>query len=245
MKKVDENVIKQFLNDPQFIVPAPPRSNRDCDKIKTDVDIYLEGKDIHYTGSVPTLTNSPTVKRYRRVAARILITAVIMLSILIGSGVVAYQRNLIDFHNGTLVFNFSDIATEPSMLKYTRLKERILESGISPLYLPQMFEESTAEDIKISTTDLSTVAQFTVVLTVDNQEIDVMCNIEAFTDPTMMDNYAVSGTGDFKKIETANAEVYLTTNEKQTDIRYAIGKVIYNMKVAADLDTAVRIAKTI
>lgn len=58
------------------------RTNRDCDKIKMDVDTYLEGKDIHYTGSVPTLTNSPTVKRYRRVAARILITAVIMLSIL-------------------------------------------------------------------------------------------------------------------------------------------------------------------
>ena len=245
MKKVDKNVIKQLLNDPQFIVPAPPRTNRDCDKIKMDVDTHLEGKDVHYAGSVPTLTNSPTVKKYRRVAARILITAIIMLSILIGSGVVAYQRNLIDFHNGTLIFNFSDIATEPSMLQYTRLKKRILESGISPLYLPQIFEESTAEDIKISTTDLSTVAQFTVVLTVNNQKINVMCSIEAFTDPTMMDNYAVSGADDFKKIETANAEVYLTTNEKQTDIRYAIGKVIYNMKVAADLDTAVRIAKTI
>lgn len=244
MKKVDENVIKQFLDDPQFIVPAPPRTNRECDKIKMDVDTRLEGKDVHYAGSVPTLTNSLTVKKHRRVATRILITAVLMLSILIGSGVVAYQRNLIDFHNGTLVFNFSDMATEPS-LKYTSLKKRILESGISPLYLPQMFEESTAEDIKISTTDLSTVAQFTVVLTVNNQKIDVMCSIEAFTDPTMMDNYAVSGTDDFKKIETANAEVYLTTNEKQTDIRYAIGKVIYNMKVAADLDTAVRIAKTI
>lgn len=244
MKKVNENVIKQFLNDPQFIFPAPPRTNRGCDQVKAAVDKHLQDKDVHYTGSSPIIENSSARRKNKHFGWKLLVTATIMLAILVGSGVIAYQRNLIDFHNGTLVFNFSDMATEPA-LQYTSLKERLLESGISPLYLPQVFQESAVRDIKISTTDLSAVAQFTVILTIDNQEISVMCSIESFTDSTMMDNYAVTGTGDFKKIKTANAEIYLTTNENQTDIRYAVGQIVYNLKVAAGLKTAIQIANTI
>lgn len=67
MKKVDENVIKQFLNDPQFIFPAPPRTNRDCDKIKADVDAHLKDKDCTLPGEYHPLAKEILGKTERAV----------------------------------------------------------------------------------------------------------------------------------------------------------------------------------
>lgn len=244
MKKVDEKIIKRFLDDPQFIFPAPSRTNRGCDKIKAAVDEHLRDQDVHYMGDFPAINLAPRKKIHKYIGWRLLIAIVIMLSVVAGSGVIAYQKKLIEFQNGTLLFHFSDAANDSS-LRYVALENRLLESGITPLHLPRVFRNGVSRDIKISTTDLSTVAQFTEILTMDNQQISMMCNIESFVDAAMMDNYAVPGVDDFKTITTENAEIYLTSNREQTDIRYAVGNIVYNIKVAADLETAIQIAKTI